>query len=77
MTIRPLHDRILAKRIVEADQTAAGLLIPDTAKEKLLEAIVISVGSGERLESGERQALSLEADNQFFRADDVFAAVEG
>jgi chaperonin GroES len=65
VTIRPLHDRILAKRLAEKDKTAGGLFIPDTAKEKPLEALVISVGSGRLLESGPnagtRQALSVKA----------------
>jgi chaperonin GroES len=61
MIIRPLHDRVLAKRIDEKDKTAGGLFIPDTAKEKPLEALVISVGNGKVLESGEIQALSVKA----------------
>jgi chaperonin GroES len=61
MTIRPLHDRILAKRLAEKDRTAGGLFIPDNAKEKPLEALVISVGSGKRLENGKTQPLSVKA----------------
>jgi chaperonin GroES len=61
MTIRPLHDRILAKRIAEKGKTTGGLFIPDTAKEKPLEALVISVGSGKILENGKTQALSVKA----------------
>ena len=56
MKIRPLHDRILAKRLAEEDKTAGGLFIPDTAKEKPLEALVIAVGSGKVLENGKTQA---------------------
>ncbi len=52
MTIRPLHDRIMVKRLEEADKTAGGLFIPDSAKEKPVEARVIAVGSGKRLEDG-------------------------
>jgi chaperonin GroES len=52
MTIRPLHDRILVKRLAEQDKTAGGLYIPDTAKEKPIEAKVVAVGSGKRLEDG-------------------------
>jgi chaperonin GroES len=58
---RPLHDRILAERIVEQDKTKGGLFIPDNAKEKPLEAIVISVGSGKRLDNGAIQALTVKA----------------
>ena len=46
MKIRPLHDRILAKRLDAEGKTSSGLFIPDTAKEKPLEALVVSVGSG-------------------------------
>lgn len=52
MTIRPLHDRILVKRLQEADKTAGGLYIPDTAKEKPVEAEVIAVGNGKTLDDG-------------------------
>ena len=61
MKLRPLHDRVLAKRLAEEDKTSGGLFIPDTAKEKPLEALVISVGSGKILESGKRQPLSVKA----------------
>ena len=52
MTIRPLHDRILVRRLEEQEKTAGGLYIPDTAKEKPIEAKVIAVGSGKVLEDG-------------------------
>lgn len=61
MKFRPLHDRILAKRIAEEDKTSGGLFIPDTAKEKPLEALVIAVGNGKILENGKTQALSVKA----------------
>jgi chaperonin GroES len=61
MKFRPLHDRILAERIAEEDKTSGGLFIPDTAKEKPLEALVISVGNGKVLENGEIQPLSVKA----------------
>ena len=57
MNIRPLHDRVLVKRLTAQDKTSGGLFIPDTAKEKPLEALVISAGNGKVLESGEVQAL--------------------
>lgn len=54
MKLRPLHDRIVVKRIeTEGEKTAAGIVIPDSAKEKPQEAKVIAVGKGKRLESGE------------------------
>jgi chaperonin GroES len=64
MTMRPLHDRILAKRIAEKDKTSGGLFIPDTAKEKPLEALVIAVGSGKILDSGQRLEPSVKAGDQ-------------
>lgn len=64
MKIRPLHDRILARRLAEDAKTSGGLFIPDTAKEKPLEARVIAVGSGKVLESGKLQALSVKVGDQ-------------
>ncbi len=52
MTFRPLHDRVLVKRIEAEEKTKSGLIIPDTAKEKPMEGEVISVGSGIRQENG-------------------------
>lgn len=52
MTIRPLHDRILVRRLESQEKTAGGLYIPDTAKEKPIEAKVVAVGSGKVLEDG-------------------------
>jgi len=61
MTIRPLHDRILVKRLEEQEKTAGGLYIPDTAKEKPIEAKVVAVGSGKRLEDGTLRKPELKA----------------
>lgn len=61
MTIRPLRDRILARRIVEQDKTKGGLFIPDNAKEKPLEAVVVAIGSGKRLDNGAIQAITVKA----------------
>ena len=61
MTIRPLHDRILAKRVNEEEKTAGGLFIPDTAKEKPLEALVIAVGNGKVMEDGQVRKLEVKA----------------
>jgi chaperonin GroES len=52
MAFRPLHDRILVRRIEANEKTAGGIIIPDTAKEKPQEGEVIAVGSGARDESG-------------------------
>jgi chaperonin GroES len=64
MKIQPLHDRVLATRIDEAEKTAGGLFIPDTAKEKPMEAIVVAVGSGKILDNGETRALDVKAGDQ-------------
>jgi chaperonin GroES len=61
MQIRPLHDRILVKREQEQDRTAGGLYIPDTAKEKPIQAKVIAVGNGKLLENGSVRALEIKA----------------
>jgi chaperonin GroES len=52
MKIRPLSDRILVKRIKEEDKTKGGIIIPDTAKEKPQEALVLAVGKGKMAEGG-------------------------
>jgi len=52
MKFRPLHDRVLIRRIEQNEKTAGGIIIPDTAKEKPMEGEVIAVGPGARDESG-------------------------
>jgi len=52
MRVRPLHDRVLIKRIEEQETVRGGIIIPDTAKEKPQEGEVVAVGSGKRLEDG-------------------------
>ena len=52
MKIRPLHDRVLVKRLEENTKTAGGIIIPDTAKEKPSEGLVEAVGDGFRAEDG-------------------------
>jgi chaperonin GroES len=59
--VRPLRDRVLVRRIEEAEQKIGGIIIPDSAKEKPLQAQVIAVGSGRILESGEKMPLDLKA----------------
>jgi len=51
-SVRPLHDRVLIKRIEEKETVKGGIIIPDTAKEKSQEGEVVSVGTGKRLENG-------------------------
>ena len=52
MKIKPLHDRVLVRRLEEEEKTAGGIIIPDSAKEKPSEGVVVAVGSGARTESG-------------------------
>ncbi len=59
MKIRPLHDRVLVKRIEEENKTKGGIIIPDTAKEKPQEAEVVAVGEGKVLENGKVVALNV------------------
>jgi chaperonin GroES len=59
MALRPLHDRILVRRLEEEETLASGLVIPDTAKEKPQKGEVKAVGSGKLLENGERVPLDV------------------
>ncbi|KAF0237504.1 MAG: chaperonin GroES [bacterium] len=61
MTLRPLHDRILVKRIEEKEQIRGGIIIPDTAKEKPQEGEIIAVGQGKVLDNGTRVEMALKA----------------
>ena len=54
MAFTPLHDRVVVRRVEGDEKTAGGLIIPDSAKEKPAEGIVVAVGAGARDESGER-----------------------
>ena len=53
MKVRPLHDRIIVKRLEEEEKTAGGIIIPDTAKEKPQQGKVIAVGNGRVMEKGD------------------------
>ncbi|HLI12334.1 MAG TPA: co-chaperone GroES [Alphaproteobacteria bacterium] len=61
MKFRPLHDRVLLRRVEQEQKTAGGIIIPDTAKEKPMEGEVIAVGPGTRDESGKQHALDVKA----------------
>jgi chaperonin GroES len=61
MSFRPLHDRILVRRVQSEEKTKGGIIIPDTAKEKPQEGEVIAVGPGARNEAGQIQALDVKA----------------
>ena len=59
MKIRPLHDRILVKRVEEETKTKGGIIIPDSAKEKPFEGEVVAVGNGRKTEDGKVIALDV------------------
>ena len=59
MNIRPLADRVLIRALEEAEVKRGGIIIPDTAKEKPIEAKVVAVGTGRLLDSGEVRALAV------------------
>jgi chaperonin GroES len=61
MKVKPLHDRILIKRVEEKETIKGGIIIPDTAKEKPQEGEVIAVGSGKKTEEGKVIALDVKA----------------
>ncbi len=61
MKFRPLHDRVVVRRIEAEEKSAGGIIIPDTAKEKPQQGEVIAVGPGARDESGKVQALEVKA----------------
>jgi chaperonin GroES len=61
MAFRPLHDRVLIRRIEAAETTAGGIIIPDTAKEKPQEGEVVAVGTGSRADDGTVTPLDLKA----------------
>ncbi|MFN3946446.1 MAG: co-chaperone GroES [Allosphingosinicella sp.] len=61
MNFRPLHDRVLVRRVEAEEKTAGGIIIPDTAKEKPQEGEVIAVGAGTRDESGKLVELDVKA----------------
>jgi chaperonin GroES len=58
--IRPLHDRVLVKRLEAQEQVRGGIIIPDTAKEKPQEAEVVAVGPGKLLEDGKRSPMDVQ-----------------
>ena len=69
MKFRPLHDRVVVKRIEEEQKTKGGIIIPDTAKEKPQEGEVVAVGPGARDDSGKLVELTVEAGDRTYRLD--------
>ncbi len=67
MKFRPLHDRVVVKRLAEAEKTKGGIIIPDTAKEKPMEGEIVAVGPGGRDEQGKLVPLDVkEGDRVLF-----------
>ena len=61
MNFRPLHDRVVVRRVESEEKTAGGIIIPDTAKEKPSEGEIVAVGEGARKDSGELIPMSVKA----------------
>ena len=61
MAFKPLHDRVVVRRVQSEEKTKGGLIIPDTAKEKPAEGEIVAVGQGARKDSGELIAMSVKA----------------
>jgi len=61
MNVRPLHDRVLVKRVEEKEVVKGGIIIPDTAKEKPMEGEVVAAGPGKITDAGNRAALEVKA----------------
>ncbi len=61
MSFRPLHDRVAVRRTDQDEKSAGGVIIPDTAQEKPMEGVIVSVGSGSRDESGKLVPLDVKA----------------
>lgn len=64
MKFTPLHDRVLVRRVEQNEKTAGGIIIPDTAKEKPSEGLIIAAGSGARREDGSIMPLDVKAGDQ-------------
>jgi len=64
MKFTPLHDRVLVRRVEQNEKTAGGIIIPDTAKEKPSEGLIVSAGSGARREDGTIMPLDVKAGDQ-------------
>ena len=63
-TVTPLGDRVLVKRVAADDKTKGGIILPDTAKEKPREGIVVAVGNGKLQDNGTRQAMSVKKNDR-------------
>nr|BAW83430.1 chaperonin GroES [Akebiconcha kawamurai symbiont] len=64
MNIRPLHDRVVVRRVEEKKTTSSGLIIPDSATEKPSEGVVVAIGNGKKNDNGDTIALDVTVDNK-------------
>jgi chaperonin GroES len=76
MKLRPLHDRVVIRRLEEEQKSAGGIIIPDTAKEKPVQGEVVAVGNGKILEDGKVRALDLKAGDRVLFAKYVGTEVK-
>ena len=79
MKIRPLHDRVIVKRLEEERKTASGIVIPDAAAEKPDQGQILAVGPGKRDENGKHVALDVKVDGEellVMREEDIMGVVE-
>jgi chaperonin GroES len=63
-TVTPLGDRVLVKRVAADEKTKGGIILPDTAKEKPREGVVVAVGNGKVLDTGKRQEMSVKKNDR-------------
>jgi chaperonin GroES len=77
MGFRPLHDRVVVRRVEAEEKTSGGIIIPDTAKEKPMEGEVVAVGPGARGEDGKIQPLDVKSgDLIIMKESDIMGIVE-
>ena len=79
MQLRPLHDRVIVKRLENETKTASGIFIPDNAAEKPDQGEILAVGPGKKNDKGELIALNVKVDGDellVMKEDDLFAVVE-
>ena len=76
MKIRPLADRVVVKRTKEEEKTKGGIIIPDSAKEKPIEGVVIAVGSGKILKDGKSRPLDVKAGDKILFGKDAGTEVK-
>ena len=69
MALKPLHDRVLVRRVEGDEKTAGGLIIPDSAKEKPAEGVVVACGDGARKDNGELIAMAVKEVTKFCSAN--------